>query len=127
MRRRESGARNTYAPTLALLTTLVAGGCAHDPAFEDRVPYIEVPRQKIVVFPVKTTAFEIGVWDGTSSKPKLARTLASVVAPEIERQASRSGIGVDPVWWTPALSQKRVEGGPHVQAARKTNTAHAHA
>jgi hypothetical protein len=58
------------------------------------VPYIEVPRQKIVVFPVKTTAFEIGVWDGTSSKPKLARTLASVVAPEIERQASRSGMVV---------------------------------
>ena len=35
--------------------------------------------------------------------------------------------GVDPVRWTPALSRKRVERGPHVQEARKTNPAHAHA
>jgi hypothetical protein len=31
--------------------------------------------------------------------------------------------GLDPIWWTPALSRKRVERGPHVEDARKTKTA----
>ena len=32
--------------------------------------------------------------------------------------------GLDPIWWTPALSRKRVERGPHVEDARETETAH---
>jgi site-specific recombinase XerC len=33
--------------------------------------------------------------------------------------------GLDPIWWTPALSKKRVERGPHVEAAEEANTANA--
>ena len=31
-----------------------------------------------------------------------------------------ASFGLDPIWWTPALSQKRVERGPHVEDARET-------
>jgi|GEM_PF-7019288 len=78
-------------PVLMLVASVVVVGCAHSPPFESPVPYIEIPRKKLVVFPVKTMAYEIRLWDGPGSKSKRARALASIVVPEVERLASRSG------------------------------------
>jgi hypothetical protein len=45
----------------------------------------------------------------------------------VERNARLSTVGVDPIWWTPALSKTGVEEVPYVEERNETSPTRPHA